>query len=90
MSITQISRDEWLKALGDAIEPPDPDAVTLAELAALLGVDRQMAYRHVKKLIKDGKAAIAVKYATTASGLTKRVAAYRLVKHEARPAARRR
>ena len=86
----QISRDEWLKAVGDAVQPCDPTAVTVMELAAMLGVDRQMAYRQIKRLVSEGKAAGVSKMHTNAQGVTRRVAAYRLIKDAPRPATRKR
>jgi predicted ArsR family transcriptional regulator len=75
-----ISRDEWLKAMGEAAAPPDPDAVTVPEIAALLGMTRHTAYRHVLRLVDEGKAVPTFKRATGRSGVTKRVQAYKLVK----------
>lgn len=79
-----ISRDEWLKALGDAIKPLDPDALSLAELAGVLGVDRQMAYRHMRKLLRDGKAIAVQKMSVNSQGESRRVPAYKLVKPKAK------
>jgi predicted transcriptional regulator len=85
-----ISRDEWLKAVGDAVQPCDPDAITVLELAEMLKVDRQLAYRQIRRLVNEGKAIPAYKTTTTAQGVTRRVTAYKLVKHETRSATRKR
>lgn len=86
----QISRDEWLAAIGDTHQPSDQTAITVVELAKMLGVGRMSAYRHILRLVEEGKATPAVKLVTFASGVTKRVTAYKLVKHAPRPATRRR
>lgn len=87
----QISRDEWLEAIGEASIPKDdPTAVTVLELAKMLGIGRMAAYRRVLSLIEQGKATVTQKTVAFPSGLTKRVTAYKLVKHASRPAARKR
>lgn len=73
------TRDEWLKALGEAVEPCDPTAVTVAELAEMLEIDRSSAYRHLRKLIDQGRAVQTVKRVMGPSGVGKRVPAYRLL-----------
>lgn len=76
---TPISRDEWLKALGDAVRPCDPDALSAAEIAKMFQITRQMAYRRITQLLADGKAVSTFKMITTADGYPKRVVAYKLV-----------
>jgi hypothetical protein len=76
-----ISRDEWLTALGEAAIPKDdPTAITVSEMAQMLGVGRMAAYRRLLTLVDQGKATTTQKQVTFPSGLTKRVAAYKLVK----------
>lgn len=74
-----ITRDEWLRALGEARIPLDPTAITVMELAAMLGVGREAAYRRILRLMKEGKATATRKMVTFTSGVTKPVAAYKLV-----------
>ena len=85
-----ISRDEWLKAVGDAVQPCDPTAITVKELAETLGVSDTIAYRHIKRLMKEGKAIVTRKRIPNAAGHPRTVSAYKLVTHAARPATRRR
>lgn len=75
-----ITRDEWLAALGEADTPIDPDAVTVSEFGALLGVGRMAASAKLVALVKNGKAAKVHKVITCGDGRRIRVSAYRLVK----------
>jgi len=79
MSAT-INRDEWLKALGDAVKPIEPDALTIKELAVMFGIPRKTMEEQVRKLVEDGKARRTVKYVPNAAGHNRRVAAYVLSK----------
>ncbi len=85
---TQIDRDEWLKALGEAFTPCDPAAVTVMELGALFGMGREWSYRRILKLIKDGKAERTFKQVAGPSGVSKRVPAYRLLTSAPAPPAK--
>jgi len=78
--MSAISRDEWLKALGDSVAPPDPDAQTVRELAELFGVGRSNMEEHLRRLVTEGKAIKTVKLTRDVNGFTKRVTAYKLVK----------
>lgn len=52
-----ISRDEWLAALGEAAQPCEPDALTVWELMAQFpDTDRITMQRRVKQLVADGQA----------------------------------
>lgn len=85
----QISHEEWRVALGAAVQPADPDAMTTAEIATMFGISRTAADRHVKALVAQGKATRTVKLTTMVNGHPKRVSAYKLVKaNAARPATR--
>lgn len=88
--MSAITRDEWLAALGESVAPCDPDALTVRELAAMFGIGRNAAYQRVLRLVAEQRATAAVKLVTFPSGVTKRVAAYRLVKHAPRVATRKR
>lgn len=85
-----ISRDEWLAAVGDAVQPVDPNALTIREFSEMFSVSIATANRLITEMVASGRAVRTVKAATGAAGVTKRVPAYKLVKHEARPATRRR
>jgi len=85
-----ITRDEWLKAVGAAVMPCDPDAITVKELAETLGVSDTIAYRHIKRLIGEGKAIAVRKRVPNAQGHPRTVSAYKLVNDAPRPATRRR
>lgn len=78
----QISRDEWLKALGEAgihDDVDDQDALTILEFAAMFGIDRQAAECRLKKLVKVGKATRTTKRGHRADGRTFSFVAFRLV-----------
>lgn len=70
-----ISRDEWLAALGEAVAPADPDAVSVDELGKLVGLRRTAAKAHADRLVTEGRAIRTVKF--NARG--QRVGAYKLV-----------
>lgn len=80
-----ISRDEWLAALGEADTPSDPDAVTTAEFATMLGCARCTAQNKLVRLVREGKAVRTMKLVDRGplAGST-RVPAYKLVKAKAR------
>lgn len=74
-----ISRDEWMAALGDAVKPADPDALTIKEIGEMFGVGRQAAYLRVRKLLEQKRAIATFKDIQTTDG-RRRVPAYKLVK----------
>ena len=74
-----ISRDAWIAALGNAIQPVDPDALSLSEIAEQFGVCRQTAERRIRQLVKAGRAVRTWKQITMTSGHPRRVPAYKLV-----------
>lgn len=78
-----ISRELWLAALRDAEGPSDPEAVTVRELAAMLGVSRPTAYEKVAALIAQGKARPTKKLTMRSDGHPMTVTAYRLIQEEA-------
>lgn len=74
-----ISRDEWLKALGDSITPNDPDSLTTAEFAAMVGIGRTLAVKKLAQLVAEGKAVRTSKIIRSGQWAT-RCLAYKLVK----------
>lgn len=75
-----ISRDAWLAALGQADIVDDPDALTITDLARLLGVGERTAYVKAAQLVKSGKAVEVLKRkAGSTLGRRPIVKAYRLV-----------
>lgn len=74
-----ISRDAWLKALGDAATPPDPAALTTAEITKEFGMSRASAYRCMLGLLAQGRAIRTTKEIEMLDGRRKRVVAYRLL-----------
>jgi len=77
MTGSGITRDEWLKALGDlAPKPADPDAVTVREFATMLGIGRQAAEARLRALVAAGKATRTTKMVPRRSDGGGRVAAY--------------
>lgn len=77
-----ISRDDWLAALQEAREAPLPesDALTIRELADLVGVSRVQMWRRVEVMVKAGTAIPTLKLIRRNTTGTMRVPAYRLVK----------
>lgn len=73
-----ITRDDWLKALGDAAGPMDPDALTVRELSEMFGVPRKTMEERLRKLVDAGKAIRAQKIIYDSLGHPRRVGAYRL------------
>lgn len=73
-----ITRDDWLKALGEAVKPIDPDAFTVRELADMTGISRREMDEHVRRLVETGKAVRSYKIVPNSAGQQRRVAAYRL------------
>lgn len=74
-----ITRDDWLKALGEAVKPVDPEALTVRELAEMTGISRRAMDEHVRRLVDAGKAIRAYKVVQNSAGQQRHVAAYRLV-----------
>lgn len=77
-----ISRDEWLRALEDAgisDTEDDQEALTMEELAALLGIPRQTAMHRIKKLAEMGKVKRTHKWGTNSYGRRMHYVAWRLL-----------
>lgn len=81
----QINRDEWLKALGDAVPPEDdPEALSTLEFAEMFGCSRAAASRRLTDLEKAGKVRRVSKSIPRSSGGLMRVPAYRLTQTTAK------
>jgi hypothetical protein len=80
-----ITRDEWLRALGDAVQPVDPDALTVKDMAEQFGVGRHKALARINALIAEGKAVRVFKIVTRANGAPYRAAAYKLLPSKPTP-----
>jgi hypothetical protein len=78
--MTSISRDEWLRALGDTVIPPDPDAITSSEFAQMIGRGIIAARVRLDRMVAEGKAERTTKAIRRKDGVAQVVAAYRLVK----------
>lgn len=74
-----LTRDAWLKALGEAAQPTDPDALTAQEIAAMLGMHHKVVGVYIRRLIAEGRAQQTCKMIQTTAGYTRRVPAYRLL-----------
>lgn len=74
-----ITREEWLKALGEAEVPEDPSAFTISELEKLLGCSTSSTKRRVRKLLNERKATVAWKRVATNDGRFMKVPAYKLL-----------
>lgn len=88
MSAT-ILRDEWIKALEEADMgmSDDPTATTIAEFAAMIGVNRIAAERRLAALVERGKATRTHKWSRGSDGRRMRLVAYRLTKADKKKAA---
>ena len=74
-----ISRDEWLKALGEAVQPSDPDALTVKDMEREFGINRHKALAKALELVAAGKAKQVTKMVTRANGHPYRAPAYKLI-----------
>lgn len=77
-----ITRDEWLSALNEAVQPPeqDPSVLTASEIGALMGFRKPAALRHADRLVRTGRAQRATKVIQISNGQLRVVPAYRLLK----------
>ena len=78
-----ISRDEWLKALSEAgykDGQDDPTAITVAEFAAMVGLNRQTAVRRLHAMVAAGKATRTQKRSQSSDGRTVVMQAFKLAK----------
>jgi hypothetical protein len=75
-----INREAWVKALAAVEQPDNPDAITVSEFAAMLGLTRDAAHTRMRKLLAAGKAKqVATKRIIDASGRPQRAPAYELI-----------
>ena len=76
----QINREEWLAALKDAglHHDDDPNSLTVAEFADMMGLKRTSANRRLQQLVDVGKAATTKKRISDSQGRVVVVTAYRL------------
>lgn len=75
-----ITRDEWLKALGDAVQPVDPDALTIREIQQQFNITKHKAEDKMRALVAAGAAVRVVKLVQRSNGAPYRAPAYKLVK----------
>ena len=75
---TDISRDAWLSALKDAVDPGDPNSMTSSELGEILGISKRQAQIHAMRLVKKGRAKLTTKRITRSNGYTQSVQSYSL------------
>lgn len=75
-----ISRDEWLTALGVEARQGDPDALSITEIGAMLGLKASATKVHVRRLLAEGTLKPALKRMTDTAGRSLLVPAYVLVK----------
>lgn len=62
-----ITRDDWLKALGsESVKICNPEAMSVADLSELTGVGRGAVYKHMKKMVREGRAVATWKQHPTA------------------------
>lgn len=75
-----IRRDEWLKALGDAIQVSDPDALTINEIAEQFGISRCKAAERMQTLVQQKKAVRVFKRIPRENGSPYLSPAYKLLR----------
>lgn len=73
-----IGRDEWLRALGDVVQP-DPDALTIEEIGALIQRSRASTTRLVKRLEAQHRVQRVVKMVPRSGGGSYPAPAYKLL-----------
>ena len=76
--MSTINREAWLVAMSATEPPVDPDALTLHEVAAVLGLERTAARFRIKKMIGAGLATATKKRIQDTAGRWQSVPAYRL------------
>jgi len=69
-----ITRDEWLKALGESVKPSDPDSLTLDEIRQQFAIGRQAAALRMRTLVEQRQAVKTWKLVGT-----RRVPSYKIV-----------
>lgn len=80
MNSVGINRDEWLAAVRELEPVNDQDALTITELAALLGTKVTATRERMSKMLAEGKATRTTKLVSDNYGRSQSVPAYRLVK----------
>jgi hypothetical protein len=74
-----ITRDEWLRALGDAVQPVDPDAMTIKDFEREFGINRHKALAKALELVKAGRAIQVTKFVQRSNGNPYRAPAFKLI-----------
>lgn len=74
-----ITRDEWLQALGDAVQPVDPEALTIKDLEREFGINRHKALAKALELVKAGRAIQVTKMVSRSNGHPYRAPAFKLI-----------
>jgi len=74
-----ITRDEWLKALGESVKPCDPESLTINEIARQFDIGRQGAVARMRVLVESGQAIRTFKMVGP-----RRVPSYSIAKAQAR------
>lgn len=80
--MSNISRDDWLKALTEVSTLPaddNPDAVTSAEFATMCGFSQDTARRRLQTLLKLNRVQQTSKWIHDMSGRPQHVRAYKLL-----------
>ena len=76
-----ITRDEWLRALGEVTDAPvdsDPSAITIAEFAQMFALSRSTASKRLRLLEASGKAQRTMKQFRGSDGRMCRSLAFKL------------
>jgi DNA-binding Lrp family transcriptional regulator len=74
-----ISRDDWLKALGDADVVTDDSALTVADICQQFNLCEDAVRERLRKLVASGSARRVVKIVPNSLGHKKRVTAFVLL-----------
>jgi predicted ArsR family transcriptional regulator len=77
-----ISKEQWLKALNEAQGENDPEALTVEEIAALLGLSKPAARGRIDLLLKQQRLVKTRKIITRDNGRPFPVLAFKLVKEK--------
>lgn len=79
-----ITRDDWLRALGEAEVVDDADALTIGDIRRQFRLGKDAARSKVQTLLKNGLAVEVTKRVKDATGRMYRMKAYRLVANKKR------
>ena len=76
--MTEITRDEWLSALSEALKLPEGSGLTSAELCTQIGIGDDALLRRLKALKAQGRLEVTRGYRESIDGIMRIVPVYRI------------